>query len=430
MARRPADGSTAGGTSRKRYLARLVLAFGLLLVALCAALVVLVPRIVKSRIIAAAAAHGVALSIDDLSLAPGRARLAGVRASPLIRKDVKGAPNASASADTVDVDLDGLTPTAMTVTGMKIVLDGSLADVRAALAPRDAGAATASPLQRVTIKDASLQWTHAAPTDRVVLDAVHVQGDVTRKPGRSLGEDWHFETPELRAFGEKGLPWSASADDDATQMRASLTLPKNARVAIATAKNGARTIDVDTPDVTATDLGIPPEVLGLYGDETSRFEIHLHHHEADADHADGSIVAAAKNVFLGPATNRTSFAVDARYAGDPKTALRIAAGTLRAGPFTGAITGGFALDPAVGFRASLRYASGMMSCLDAVKSQAANYGDLGKGVAALAGLLGLDRAVDGRIVLKGEIEIDSRTNQNRFSFHTEGDCKLSYLPSL
>ena len=192
MARRPADGSTAGRAPRKRYLARFVLAFGLLLVVVCGALVVLVPRIVKSRIIAAAAAHGVALSIDDLSIAPGRARLTGVRASPLIRKDAKGAPNASASAATVDVELDGLTPTAMTVTGRKVALDGSLADVRAALAPRDAGAATASPLQRITIEDASLAWTHAAPTDRVVLDAAHVRGDVTRKAGRSLGEDWRF----------------------------------------------------------------------------------------------------------------------------------------------------------------------------------------------------------------------------------------------
>ena len=415
----------------RRPVARFVLIFGVLVAAACAALVVLVPRWVKSKIIAAAAAHGVALAIDDLSIKPGHARLTGVRATPLIRSDQKGAPNASATAQSVDVDLDGLTPTAMTVTGMQVDLDGSLDSVRAALTPRDAGAASASPLQRVTVKDASLKWTHSVPVERIVIDAVHVEGEVARKGGRQLGQDWHFETPELRAFDKKGLPaWSASADSDETGIRASLGLPHGAHVAVASENSGGKTLDVDTPEATAAELGVPPEMLALYGDDTSRFEIHLHHHQASADHADGTLVASAKNVFLGASTSRTSFTIDARYDGDPKTSLRLTAGTLRAGPFTGAITGGFAIDPAAGLKASLRYESGMMTCLDAAKAQAANYGDLGKGVAALAGMLGFDRAVEGRIMLKGEIEVDTRTNQNRFAFHTEGDCKLSYLPSL
>ena len=426
----------------RRPVARFVLVLGLLLVLACTALVVLLPRIVKSRIVAAAAAHGVALTIDDLSIKPGRARLAGVHAAPLIRSDKKGAPNATASAQTVDVDLDGLTPTAMTITGMHVDLDGSATDVAAALAPRDKSAAAASPLEKVTIKDASLKWTHALPTDRVAIDATHVDGEVARKAGRTLGEDFHFATEQLHAFAKPGLPaWTASVDHDAAGTRAKIGLPSPpssggatkrvaARIAFEVASSGARKLDVDTPDVSAPEIGVPAELLGLYGDETSRFEIHLHHEESDPTHAQGTLVASAKNVFLGPATARTSFAIDARYAGDPSTSLRVGSGTLRAGPFTGAITGGFALDPAAGFVASLRYSSGMMSCVDAVKAQAANYGDLGKGVAALADMLGLDRAVEGRISLKGEIEIDSRTNQNRFAFHTEGDCKLSYLPSL
>ena len=77
-----------------------------------------------------------------------------------------------------------------------------------------------------------------------------------------------------------------------------------------------------------------------------------------------------------------------------------------------------------------------MSCRDAVSAQAANYGDVGKGVAALANMLGLDRVVEGRIMLKGDVEIDTRAPPKdgasqawKLSFHTEGDCKLSYLPS-
>ena len=413
---------------------RVVLAVGLLVACVLATIAVILPRMVKARIIAAAATHGVALGIDDLSLAPGRARLRGVRASPLIRSDAKGGLKATATADTVDVALDGLTPTAITVRGVKLVLDGSVSDVQAALTPRDRGAASASPLASVRLEDASLEWTHALGSGssigaRFVFDATHVKADVTRKASRSLGDDWHVETAALRLFDDKSPPWSVTADNDDKGLRVALGAPKGARLAIGVAPSGARRLDVDTPEVSPTDLGLPPAVLGLVGDETSRFELHLHHHEPDAKHGDGTVVLAAKDVYLGPATHRTSFSLDARYAGDPRTSLAVTQGTLRAGPFTGSLTGDFAVDPTAGLRASLRYASGVMSCIDAVKSQAAGYGDLGKGVVALAGMLGLDQAVEGRISLKGSIEIAPSAAPN-VSFRTEGDCKLSYLPSL
>jgi len=101
---------------------RIVIVVGLVIAASAAVAVVLVPRWVKARIIAAAAANGVALTIDDLSLAPGRTRLKGVRAAPLIQGDTKKLPKITASAAVVDVELDGLTPTAITVTGMVVDL--------------------------------------------------------------------------------------------------------------------------------------------------------------------------------------------------------------------------------------------------------------------------------------------------------------------
>ncbi len=420
----------------KRPITRIVLVVGVLVAIAAAALVVLLPRWVKEKIIAAAAAQGVALTIDDLSIAPGRAQLKGVHASPLIHSDAKGAPKASADAQVVDVTLDGLTPTAVTVTGMAVHVDGDQADVRAALASRDKKAGAAPSIEKVTIKDASLDWKRVVSTQRVVIDAQHVNGEVTK-------DAWHLETKELRAFDKALPPWSLVADGTQAGTKLQFALPANAKATLDLAANGTRGIDLDTPNVTVRDLGVPPELLGLYGDETSHFELHVHHHERDPEHAEGTIVGTASNVFLGAATARTSFAIDAHYAGDPKTSMRINAGTLRAGPFTGAIEGGFAFaardvppsaapstDPAAGFKASLRYTSGVMSCVDAVKSQAASYGEIGKGVAALANMLGLDKAVEGRVLLKGEIEIDSRAAAQRFSFRTEGDCRLSYLPSL
>jgi hypothetical protein len=420
---------------------RIIIVVGVLIAAPAAVAVVLVPRWIKARIIAAAAMHGVALSIDDLSIAPSRTRLKGVRATPLIQGDPslrdggdkRTPPKIAASAATVDVELDGLTPTGITVSGMNVELDGAAADVRDAIAARDRSTGGgASTLTHVTVSDSTFTWRHAFSTNLVSINATHVSGDMTRKPGRALGDDWHVETSELRAFDvpSKTSAWALSADGDVAGTRGTLTLAKGATVKVDVGANASWKLDVDTPNVSATDLGIPSALLGMYGDESSRFEIHLHHRRG-AEQTDGTLVATASNVFIGASTARTSLAVDGRYSGGGPTGsepLQLLGATLRAGPFTGALQGGFGVhDGAI--TASVHYASGVMSCLDAIKSQAASYGDLGKGVAALAGILGLDRAVEGRVMLKGDVEIDTRTNTNRFAFRTEGDCKLSYLPT-
>jgi hypothetical protein len=415
---------------------RIVIVSGLLLATAATLVVVLVPRWVKARIVAAAAAHGVALTIGDLSIIPGRARLKDVRAAPLIHSDVKGAPSIAATAAIVDVTLDWLTPTAVAVSGAALELDGLASVIDDALLARDqsAGGGTSS-ITSITLTDSTLTWKHPIETNLVTLHAAHMSGNVTRKPGRALGDDWHFETAELRAFdpGKQAplVAWAVSADGDAAGKRATVTLAKGAQVKFAVAASGARTLDIDTPNTTVKDLGIPAEALSMYGDDASHFELHLHHEERDKTHAEGTLVAVANGVFLGASPGRTELALDARYAGDPQTALKITGATLRAGPFTGALVGTFAVDPAhiSVFKADLRYESALMSCLDAVKSQAASYGDLGKGVAALAGMLGLDRAVQGTVKLLGEIRVDTQqTSVNHFSFRTQGDCKLSYLP--
>ncbi|HEY2365274.1 MAG TPA: hypothetical protein VGH87_02770, partial [Polyangiaceae bacterium] len=176
----------------KRPVARIVLVIGFLLTIAAAATVVLVPRWIKGKLVATAAAHGVALAIDDLVIRPGRAQMRGVKASPLIRSDAQGAPKASASAAIVDVELDGFTAKSVTVTGMTVNVDGNITDVRAAIAGRDKTGDGVASIEKVTIKDAEIQWRHMlAGNDLVVLDAKHVDGELTKK-------EFHASTKELR----------------------------------------------------------------------------------------------------------------------------------------------------------------------------------------------------------------------------------------
>jgi hypothetical protein len=413
--------------------ARIVLSVGIMLALATFAFVVLVPRWIKSKIIAAAAAQGVALTIGDLAIAPGHARLKNVTADALIRSDAKGAPKASAKAALVDVTLDWITPTAIDVTGMHITLDSSIDDLRAALASRSAPGGSAATITRVGIKDASLEWTRALPIPSIVIEGDHIDGDITKKPARALGEDFHVHVAELRATAKKDLPaWSATLDRDETGTRLALSTGTAAKISIASDASGLRALDVDTKTVTLGELGLPSESLGLYADETSHVELHVHHESkpsgaTDEREASGMLVFVASSVFLGASTARTALAVDLRYAGNPRTSLTITSGTLRAGPFSGALTGDFSLGDHPHVR--LHFASGAMACVDAIKAQAASYGAAGAGVAALAGMLGLDKAIEGRVSLLGDVEIDPAKSADHFSFRTQGDCKLSYLPS-
>jgi hypothetical protein len=255
-----------------------------------------------------------------------------------------------------------------------------------------------------------------------------------RKPDRALGDDWHLEMPEIHAFDAATPPptlaWALAADHDAGGTRGTLTVGKGAAIKASLSASGAFSFDVDTPSVGPTELGIPISMMGLVGDETSRLEIHLHHAQGpdSAPHAEGALVATASDVFLGPSPARTTLAVDAKYAGDP-SAVKLTQGTLRAGPFTGSLDGAFSLASG-DLKGSFHYLSGLMSCLDAVKAQATSYGALGAGVAALAGALGLDRVVQGTVQLEGKIDVDTQAGENHAVFHTRGDCRLSYLPSL
>lgn len=268
----------------------------------------------------------------------------------------------------------------------------------------------------------------------MALRAVHIELDVLQKPERALGDDWHLEMPEIHAFDAAkpapALAWALTADHDASGTHGTLTMGKGATVKAVLSATGGFSLDIDTPSVGPNDVGVPVSMLGLVGDETSRLELHVHHTQGpeSAPHADGTLVASASGVFLGASPARTSLAVDAKYAGDV-SAMKLTQGSLRAGPFTGALDGGFSI---VGgdLKGSFHYLSGLMSCLDAVKAQATSYGPLGAGVAALAGALGLDQVVQGTVQLEGKIDVDTQAGENHAAFHTRGDCRLSYLPSL
>ena len=280
-------------------LTRIVLILGTLFVLVGIGVAVWLPRWLKSRIIATAAAHGVTLTVDDLSIAPGRARLHGVRATPLIRSDRKGAPTITMTATNVDVTLDGLTPSAVAISNAAFDLDGAATDVADVLTSRDQASSGPTTLTRVTLTDASLTWRHPLGTNLVAIHALHTSWNVEQKPGRSLGQDWHLEIPELHVFEvagkTSGSGWSAVVDADAVGTRASVALGKGATMKSDLAATGARSLDIDTPSLTVVDAGIPAEALGLYADETSPFELHVHHRQTDKTHAEGTLVASASN---------------------------------------------------------------------------------------------------------------------------------------
>ncbi len=419
-------------TKPHRRWPRVVLAVGAVLILVAIGLVLWLPGFVKRRVIAEAAAHGVVLTIDNAAIGIGRARFFGVTAK------LAAVPQITGHASQVEIGLDWLTPSTIDAKDASIDLDGSAAEVITSFDRWSPSlAASPSPIQRITLAGARIQWKHLAG-ERPVLDATGVSCEAKQAAG-GWGVKLTTESLGVTIGSQKLGPWSLDATASATKADVHLALAPGkspAGVALAWAAAQGSTLDVNVPKGTSADVGIPAAVLGMVGDESSTFALELHHTQKGAA-GQGAIAIAADRVYLGHSPAPTSLQLDATYQGAPAK-LVLQTGSLRAGPFTGALKGSVAL-PGIGgvpgplgMVADLHYTSGLMSCSDAAKAATVQNlgGDVGKGVNALAHMLGMDKVVQGSVQLEATIAFDTRAlPKATVQFRTKGDCALTYLPS-
>lgn len=409
--------------------ARWVLVVGVLLVMAALSVVKVLPWYIEKRIVEDAQARGIDVKVGQLSVGWGKARAAKVTAT------FPDVPQVHVEIAELLVTLDGVNPRELDLSGLDVQLVGPAAEVSKAIdafqrrPPSGSGGAGAG-IVRVGVKDGKVHWVGVLGAD-TTLTVEAVSGNLHGADVEFDGERAQLALRDL-SFGPYHLSWVRSAGTDTLTWKA----PKDdARIEQVIAADGKRTSKVTIPPSSAQELGIPAAALGLVADEKSTLELHLEHTVA-AGKVDGHLALAADRVYLGHSLSPTSVQLDLGYAGadGPGAVWAVRDGTLKAGPFSGNIRG--TLEPVpLGVLAHLQYLSGLISCGDAVKSAASGALTPALGAAAaatteaLAQLFGMDKAVEGTIKLEGTLDADTRNpSAAKASFHTTGDCTLSFLP--
>jgi hypothetical protein len=410
---------------------RQVLFVGFFLVAAALAVTLALPWYVKKRIVEDAQARGVTVQIDQLSLGWGKARADKVTAT------FPAVPQIRVEAAQLLVTLDGLSPREVDLTGMTVDVTGPIAEVSKAVeafqgGPKAAGGAGGAGIVRVGVTGATVHWLGLIGADT----SLTVEGLGGTMRGADVDLDGAKAQLTVRAvtFGPYRFSFKRAAGVDTITFKA----PKeDVRYELVLGPNGKRTTKLTIPRSGAKDLGVPTEALGLVADEKSSLELHLEH-TVEAGKVDGHLALAADRVYLGHSLSPTSVQLDFGYGGaaeGPDAVWTLHDGTLKAGPFSGNVRGTLKPVPGAGLLAHFEYLSGLMSCGDAVKSAAdsALAPALGPQAAAatsaLAQLFGMDKAVAGTVKLEGTLDADTRNlSMAKATFHTTGDCTLSFLP--
>ena len=146
MAQLLAPRKAAPRAASRAFRAWPVVLSGLALLAVAAIAVVfgVLPIVLRQRCIDAAVGQGVALSIDHVAIGLGDVRLITVGLA------LDGVPQMKATADSMQVTLDGLTPGAIAVSGLAVTLDGPLEEIQKALQAWNAARARSSTAQAAT----------------------------------------------------------------------------------------------------------------------------------------------------------------------------------------------------------------------------------------------------------------------------------------
>jgi len=372
-ARAPVEPGRSPGVAL-RYLARTLVTVVVCALLGAAAVWAALPWYVRRTYVAQAAAHGIALAIDDVKVQSSGFRLMGVRAtSPFIAGARVGVPE-------IEVEMSGLSPQKMTAHGAQLALEGRWSAVGAAFAKwrsspgggESGGWAPAS----LSLDGSRVVW-QGPLGENARIDAADVRLEVA----------WHDRDATLRAHSDKvtmGVPggslgpWSVDLDkaSDTSRMRVALDpgVPEACTVLVVGDEDRTTSIDVVVPRSPLARLGVPPQLLGLRG---SQLQVAMTAHYAALGPTRSS--ASAQGGVYGielPGTPRSvDVAWDAAGTGDPREGIDVseAASTasagrvsktgarLAAGPLVGTLTGTLkAFDD--GFRLDLAWRAGPVPC--------------------------------------------------------------------
>jgi len=384
-----------------------------------ATVLVVLPRVVHDRAVAAAGERGVAITIGDVSLAWNGITLRDVAATTADLKDVQITVREIAAPWSRQ-------PSEITARGVELAVRGPFAALRRG----EDGALGRGADVAIHVLGAHVVWVEPIGGGSR-LEIKDLAGDASHGELHVVGGALTGAAAGV-TFG----PWRVRHDHTAKETRTRIELDADehdpSTLVLARDAAGASSLEARVHKGAVGRLGLASPTLDASRDIVAEAEARVAWQSPDDDappspsgapsHAEGSLAATLHALPL-PAAGTGDVKVDLAFAGDPARPIPITRGAFTVGPFEGDVSGTVASRPG-GARADLAFKSHPVPCARFASEQAA--AALGP-LAALAGAVpALTRAVSGNVVVSGTLVVDTADpSATRVAAHPTSDCGLS-----
>jgi hypothetical protein len=389
----------------------------------------LLPWYVRRECVETAAAHGIALDVDDVAIAGTGFRLIGVRATAA---DV---PGARAEAPEVEVETSGLRPDKMTVRRAQLTLqgrftavDGALAKWRASASERRGQGGAWMP-STLIVEESRVVW-QSLIGENARLEAANVHFDVTWRPaGGRTTTDVHARSDNVNLVIPGGAlgPWRIDLDRTPGTSRARVAfdpaVPDACTLLVVGDDDRTTSVDVVVPRSPLARLGLPPPILGLHG-SAIQVEMNAHYTAVGPQKADATAKGGLYAIDAG-LPRPLDVAFEASATGDPRAGLDVKKGRLAAGPLVGTLNGTLkTFDD--GFRVDLAWTAPSVPCsaFEANLDEGQPF-DIAFQLHKLAEATGITK-VKGEVSARGSLAFDSRDlSTAKVEFTPELTCQVA-----
>jgi hypothetical protein len=385
-------------------------------------LLLVLPRLLRDRVIAGAREAGVELSIGRVGMSWSGVSLRDVVArSPEL-------PGVSARAD--EIFSSGFAGRTLRVRGLEVSLDGAVEDVGASMrrfVERHRAKLSRSGGRRVTVAAARLAWSSplgegtSLSAGEIVLD-VDTPGPGQERVEGSVGS-FEIVTPKT-TLG----PWAASFEATEPVTRARLVfdppVPDGPSALFVWGPGTAAQLTMRIPRSPLGRLGLRPRELGLPGDDEAELEASIESKErAPGEHEgtfDVSLFGARVPSFKSP----VDVALSGAARKSPGRPISLSRTQMTVGPFVARVDG-TVLPHDRGFRLDATFRTDPVPCDKLVRAEARTWGPLAKTLQELAHATGAAR-VTGTAHATGVVTYDTKAPDDaRVSFTTRSACGLS-----
>ncbi len=403
-----------------------------------------IPGYAKRRAIAAAAARGVSVTIDDATGGFGSVTFHGVAASVL---DV---PGTRATASELEIELRWLRPERATLRHAEVSIDGAFSRTLALATlwfegHGARGSAEDGEGVRVVVPSAHVLWSHAFGEDGEI-EAAEVTGDLVPAASARVGDEFQLTTSKLTLRSKAGAigPWRVDLERDVDALNARIAfdppVPDGPRARVTRMRTGKTSIDVNVPRSPLYRIGLPPAVLAHFHEVPDQAELALHYVRTPDDRVDAGFAATLFGFHAPPFAGPVDVKIAGSVAGGAPGPLELQGGTLFIGPVRATLAGPVVFADSV--RGTLTWKAAPIPCAQllprsdhAATDLEAQLGALGAGradlasagidVTALAQSIGLAR-VSGNLAASGTFVFDSSDpSATAFTATGKNSCGIS-----